>query len=61
MPEQDLELPLSPGSALYIPPYTPHWITNGDATSLCDSARGIGADGVCGTALGATSSHPSQS
>jgi hypothetical protein len=34
MPVQDLKLPLSPGTAVYIPPYTPHWITNGDATSL---------------------------
>jgi len=34
MPVEDMELPLSPGAAVYIPPYTPHWITNGDATSL---------------------------
>jgi len=34
MPAQELELPLSPGAAVYIPPYTPHWVTNGDETSL---------------------------
>ena len=30
-------------------------------TSLWESARGVGEASVCGTALGATSSHPSQS
>lgn len=34
MPEQVAEHTLAPGKAVYIPPYTPHWITNGDSTSL---------------------------
>lgn len=34
MPEQVDEFVLEPGSGAYIPPYTPHWLTNGDATSL---------------------------
>lgn len=34
MPEQTEELALGPGDGAYIPPYTPHWLSNGDATSL---------------------------
>ena len=34
MPEHVLDLELQPGSGAYIPPYHPHWIRNGDATSL---------------------------
>ena len=34
MPEQVAELELAPGRGAYIPPYTPHWLTNGDNTSL---------------------------
>jgi hypothetical protein len=34
MPEQTDELELGPGDGAYIPPYTPHWLSNGDATSL---------------------------
>ncbi|KQW52519.1 hypothetical protein ASC77_24390 [Nocardioides sp. Root1257] len=34
LPEQTLELELGPGQGAYIPPYTPHWIANGDETSL---------------------------
>ena len=34
MPEQTSEIPLSPGPGAYIPPYTPHWLSNGDSTSL---------------------------
>ncbi|GAA4752301.1 hypothetical protein GCM10023350_41960 [Nocardioides endophyticus] len=34
LPEQTLEVELSPGQGAYIPPYTPHWLANGDSTSL---------------------------
>jgi hypothetical protein len=34
LPEQTAELELAPGRGAYIPPYTPHWLTNGDSTSL---------------------------
>lgn len=34
MPEQTDELALGPGDGAYIPPYTPHWLSNGDTTSL---------------------------
>jgi hypothetical protein len=34
MPEQTDEFELEPGSGAYIPPYTPHWLANGDQTSL---------------------------
>ena len=34
LPEQTLEFELSPGQGAYIPPYTPHWLNNGDSTSL---------------------------
>ncbi|MGB0100764.1 MAG: cupin domain-containing protein [Nocardioides sp.] len=34
LPEQTLELELGPGRGAYIPPYTPHWLANGDSTSL---------------------------
>jgi hypothetical protein len=34
MPEQVAEVDLEPGSGAYIPPYVPHWLSNGDATSL---------------------------
>ena len=34
LPEQVAELALAPGRGAYIPPYTPHWLNNGDSTSL---------------------------
>ncbi len=34
MPEQTMEMSLAPGEGAYIPPYTPHWLSNGDSTSL---------------------------
>ncbi|WP_395657761.1 JmjC domain-containing protein [Nocardioides sp.] len=34
MPEQTMELSIGPGDGAYIPPYTPHWLSNGDSTSL---------------------------
>ncbi|GAB2459253.1 hypothetical protein GCM10027062_43870 [Nocardioides hungaricus] len=34
MPAQVDEVELGPGAGAYIPPYTPHWLVNGDATSL---------------------------
>ncbi|WP_028642313.1 JmjC domain-containing protein [Nocardioides sp. URHA0020] len=34
LPEQVDEIELGPGRGAYIPPYTPHWLTNGDDTSL---------------------------
>jgi len=34
LPEQTAEFELGPGRGAYIPPYTPHWLTNGDSTSL---------------------------
>jgi hypothetical protein len=34
MPEEVDEVQLAPGTGAYIPPYTPHWLRNGDATSL---------------------------
>lgn len=34
MPEQVTELALGPGDGAYIPPYTPHWLSNGPSTSL---------------------------
>ncbi len=34
LPEQTLEVELGPGQGAYIPPYTPHWLANGDSTSL---------------------------
>lgn len=34
MPEQVTEFELAPGTGAYIPPYTPHWLINTDATSL---------------------------
>src|SRR6185437_10784878 len=42
------------------PAASPHFAAR-SRTSLCDSARGVGDFSVCGTALGATSSQPSQS
>jgi len=34
MPEKTTELAIGPGDGAYIPPYTPHWLSNGDSTSL---------------------------
>jgi hypothetical protein len=34
MPEQVAEFELAPGRGAYIPPYHPHWLSNGDSTSL---------------------------
>ncbi|WP_395692762.1 JmjC domain-containing protein [Nocardioides sp.] len=34
MPEQTEEMAIGPGQGAYIPPYTPHWLRNGDTTSL---------------------------
>ena len=34
MPKPTREVSLGPGDGAYIPPYTPHWLTNGDSTSL---------------------------
>jgi hypothetical protein len=34
MPALEQEVELAPGRGAYIPPYQPHWITNGDETSL---------------------------
>jgi len=34
MPKMVSEVALAPGKAAYIPPYTPHWLNNGDAASL---------------------------
>ena len=34
MPEQVAEFDLAPGVGAYIPPYHPHWLSNGDSTSL---------------------------
>lgn len=34
LPEQVDEFELAPGLGAYIPPYTPHWLNNGDSTSL---------------------------
>lgn len=34
LPEETLEVELGPGQGAYIPPYTPHWLANGDSTSL---------------------------
>lgn len=34
MPEQVAEFELNPGDGAYIPPYNPHWLSNGDSTSL---------------------------
>ncbi|WGL51011.1 cupin domain-containing protein [Nocardioides sp. BP30] len=33
MPEPVSELELGPGSGAYIPPYTPHWLSNGEEAS----------------------------
>lgn len=34
MPEQVSEVAVGPGVGCYIPPYTPHWLSNGDSPSL---------------------------
>jgi hypothetical protein len=34
MPDMVSEVHLAPGRAAYIPPWTPHWLNNGDAASL---------------------------
>ncbi len=34
MPEQTEQMEVGPGQGAYIPPYTPHWLANGDSTSL---------------------------
>ena len=34
MPEQVSEMTIGPGDGAYIPPYTPHWLSNGDSPSL---------------------------
>jgi hypothetical protein len=34
MPVAGDEIELRPGTGVYIPPYHPHWVTNGDATSV---------------------------
>jgi ribosomal protein L16 Arg81 hydroxylase len=34
MPKQVSETRLAPGKAAYIPPWTPHWLNNGDVASL---------------------------
>jgi hypothetical protein len=34
MPEEIAEFDLAPGLGAYIPPYHPHWLSNGDSTSL---------------------------
>lgn len=34
MPEAVTEVELTPGSGAYIPPYTPHWLSNGEEASL---------------------------
>lgn len=34
MPEKVSELVVKPGVGCYIPPYTPHWLTNGPSASL---------------------------
>ena len=34
MPEQTHDFALAPGVGVFIPPYTPHWITNGAESSL---------------------------
>lgn len=34
LPEQTRSYELAPGRGVFIPPYTPHWITNHDAPSL---------------------------
>ncbi|GAA4694440.1 JmjC domain-containing protein [Nocardioides conyzicola] len=34
LPEEIAEFELAPGRGAYIPPYTPHWLNNGDSTSL---------------------------
>lgn len=34
MPEQVSEVAVRPGTGCYIPPYTPHWLSNGDSPSL---------------------------
>lgn len=34
MPALQSEVELAPGTAVYIPPYQPHWLRNGDRTSL---------------------------
>ena len=34
MPTPLSEIAIGPGVGVYIPPYTPHWLVNGDATSL---------------------------
>lgn len=34
MPTPRAEIAIGPGVGVYIPPYTPHWLLNGDATSL---------------------------
>ncbi len=34
MPDHVSDVQVGPGTAVYIPPYTPHWLLNGDATSL---------------------------
>lgn len=34
LPEPTAEFEIGPGDGCYIPPYTPHWITNHDKTSL---------------------------
>lgn len=34
MPEHVSEVAVGPGVGCYIPPYTPHWLTNGDSLSL---------------------------
>jgi D-lyxose ketol-isomerase len=34
LPKTGLDVPLAPGKAAYIPPWTPHWLNNGDAPSL---------------------------
>ncbi len=34
LPVKAADVALGPGKAVYIPPYTPHWLQNGDAASL---------------------------
>lgn len=34
MPAQGAQFAIGPGDGVFIPPYTPHWLTNGDAPSL---------------------------
>jgi hypothetical protein len=34
MPTHSFDVPVGPGDGVYIPPYRPHWLRNGDETSL---------------------------